>query len=123
MLVRNASDAANLLRPLVAGSQTEMLALAYLDATGRVLKITKRQGGADLVELSLRDVVAEGLELGACALVLAHNHPSGDPKASQADVAVTRRLAEVCEAVGIGVYDHLVFGGTRRISMRAAGLL
>lgn len=123
MLVADARRAADLLGPLLHNRIGEALAVAHLDQQGRVLGVIGRGGVAAAVELPLRDIMAEGVRTGASAMVVAHNHPSGDCAPSDADIAATRRLAELGEALGIHLHDHLIFGRTGCSSMRALGLL
>jgi DNA repair protein RadC len=111
--------------PAFAGLAREELRIAYLDARGRVLHVTATRGAADgrSVDLPLREVIATALTLDAAALLLAHNHPCGDPTPSAADKSVTRRLAEVARPLGLRLIDHLVFAGEGCASFRAMGLL
>jgi DNA repair protein RadC len=68
-------------------------------------------------------VVKRALELGASAIIMVHNHPSGDPTPSSADVAMTREVAAAAEKLGIAVHDHVVIGRTGHASFRSLGLL
>jgi len=68
-------------------------------------------------------VVKRALELNACAIILVHNHPSGDPSPSRADITMTRKIDEAAKAVGIALHDHLVIGRSGHASFRALGLL
>jgi DNA repair protein RadC len=70
-----------------------------------------------------REVVRRALELSAAAVVLAHNHPSGDPQPSAADVEMTAQVVAACRALGIAVHDHVVVGGGRTASLRDLGLM
>ena len=78
-----------------------------------------------LDELSLddREVFRDAIAVGAAALVLAHNHPSGDPEPSEDDVRLTRRFARCGETLGIEVLDHLVLGNGRWVSLRERRIL
>ena len=102
----------------------EVAAFAYLDPEWRVLGMRHRSSGLrDEVAITLRDVVADVLAFDAAAVVMAHNHPSGDASPSPADYAVTRRIARTLSAIGVRLVDHLVFvpGGCH--SFRERGLL
>jgi DNA repair protein RadC len=68
-------------------------------------------------------VVKRALALGAAALILAHNHPSGDPKPSRDDIEMTREIRKAAEALGIAIHDHLVIGRKGHASFRSLGLL
>jgi DNA repair protein RadC len=77
----------------------------------------------DHAPLYPREVARRALELDASAVVLLHNHPSGDPAPSPADVDATRRAADALAAVGVALHDHAVVGRERVLSMRKEGLL
>ena len=77
----------------------------------------------DHVPVYPREVAKRALELNASALILVHNHPSGDPTPSEADVAMTRQVELACHAVGVTLHDHVVVGQGRVASLRALGLL
>jgi len=81
------------------------------------------QGTVDHAPVYPREVVRRALELSASALLLAHNHPSGDPNPSTADVEITRKVVEAARALAITVHDHFVVAGDKVVSLRAAGLM
>lgn len=123
-LIRTAGDAARLLAPLFDGVQGERLAVLHLDGDRRLIALeTHAVAGADEIELPMRAIFAAALGHDAVGLVVAHNHPSGDPRPSKADKAATRRLAETAAALGIALHDHLIFAGGECRSMRQSGLL
>jgi DNA repair protein RadC len=70
-----------------------------------------------------REVVKRALEVNASALILVHNHPSGDPTPSDADIDMTTRVREAAEALGLVLHDHLIIGKSRELSFRAQGYL
>ena len=109
--------------PALAGLPHEELHVALLDGEMRLLKQTMIPGCGNSVDVPLRALMAEALALDARCLVIAHNHPCGDPTPSQADKAVTRRLAEIAGSLEIRLLDHLVFAGERCASFREMGLL
>lgn len=122
--VRTARDAADLLAPTFAGATRERLAILYLSADRVVLGVSETRLGEKLsIELPLRAIIADALRLGAVGLIIAHNHPSGDPMPSAADQAATRKLIRVACDLGIQVHDHLVFAGMECRSFRALDLL
>jgi DNA repair protein RadC len=124
MFVQTPAAAAALLAPYFASSPEEIVAVLHLDGGGRLLATTySARGGADEVELPVRDILAAALRMGAASIVVAHNHPSGDPTPSEADLSATRRLAEAAAAAGIRLTDHLVFGEQDCRSFRELGLL
>jgi DNA repair protein RadC len=79
-------------------------------------------GTVDHAPVYPREVVRRALELSASAVILVHNHPSGDPTPSQADIAMTREVVEAARALRIAVHDHLVVGRDGIASFRALGL-
>jgi DNA repair protein RadC len=95
-----------------------------LDADGRILGISaSADGDAVSIGLPLREIVRDAIMLGARALILAHNHPSGDPTPSRADKAATRRLVDIVGGLDIRLLDHIVFAGEHCRSFRHMGLL
>jgi DNA repair protein RadC len=81
------------------------------------------KGGAGDVELPIRRILSSALRLRARSIVLAHNHPSGDPAPSASDEAATRALATAAAGLDIGLHDHLIFAGGECSSFRSLGLL
>lgn len=81
------------------------------------------EGTVNQTPVYTREVIKRALELGATALVLVHNHPSGDPKPSRDDIAMTREIAEAGRHLGIILHDHVVIGRTGHASFKALGLL
>jgi DNA repair protein RadC len=71
----------------------------------------------------VRRILEDALRLGAHGMVVAHNHPSGDPQPSADDVASTRELSETAARLGIRLHDHLIFAGGEAVSLRSLGLL
>ena len=124
MAVATARAAADLLAPRFAGAKGEKLAVLHLDEDRSVLAIDDFDAaGPDLVALPLREIFRRALTLDARGLVIAHNHPSGDPRPSAVDEQATRRLAATAEALGIRLHDHLIFADEECTSFRALGLL
>lgn len=113
-----------MLAPLFARAREERLYVAHLSADHRLLGFRMRFGAeAERIDFSVRAIVADALALGSAGLILAHNHPSGDPTPSSADLDATRSLMQVTRTLNIAVRDHLVFGGTSVLSFRKRGLL
>lgn len=123
MRIATARDAALLFAPHFAEARGERLMVAHFAGDGRLLALCPAGEGTASVALPLRSIFGEALRLGADALLVAHNHPSGDPSPSPADIAATRRLAATAAGLGIRVHDHLVFAGSRCRSFRALGLI
>ena len=122
--IRTARDAADLFAPLLADAREERLIVAHLGAEGELLRLSEAgRGSEDAVPLPMRRIVREALFVEAAAIILAHNHPSGDPSPSNRDMVTTRRLAEIARALGVGLRDHLIFASRECRSLRAMGLL
>ncbi len=81
------------------------------------------EGSIDEAPLYVRQVIARALHLGSAALILVHNHPSGDPSPSRADIEVTRKTIEAGKPLGILVHDHIIIGSEGHASLRAKGLI
>ena len=96
----------------------------FLDRKNILIKDERQsRGTVDHTPLYPREVLKRALELGASAIILVHNHPSGDPTPSQADIDMTSQVSRVCETVGIKVHDHVIIGKNRHTSFRAHGHL
>jgi len=80
-------------------------------------------GSIDQAPVYIREVIRRALEFGSAAVILVHNHPSGDPSPSRADIEVTRGIAEAGKRLGIAVHDHLIIGTSGHVSLRAQGLI
>ena len=101
----------------------ESLWVAHLDREGRCLHIARHDGESASVDLPLRTIILNVARHGTAAIVLAHNHPSGDPEPSDSDLRATRRLATAAEALDCRVLDHLIFAGSECRSLRRLGYL
>ncbi len=110
-VIRTPSDAAGLLAPRLRDELHETFWVLLLDTKHRVLaEWPVSRGGLDQVNVDPRDIFQPALEHRAAAVLLAHNHPSGDPEPSAADIALTRRLAEAAQLLGIRLLDHIIIG-------------
>lgn len=124
MIIGTPSEAAALLAPFFVPAERELVAVIHLDGDYRMLAIAvEKAGGEDEVELPIRAILVKALRIGAEAIIVAHNHPSGDPDPSSADEAATRALAAAAAAADIRLYDHIIFGGGDCRSFRSLGLL
>ena len=81
------------------------------------------KGTIDRAPVYPREIIKRGLALESTAIILAHNHPSGDPTPSQSDIDMTFTIVETCNAVGISVHDHLVIGREEIASFKMLGLM
>ena len=102
----------------------ERVRILYLD-TRNMLILDDHVGDGSLDEAAIhpREVIRRALDIGAAALILAHNHPSGSPEPSRADIQITHRIAEAGRLLGIAVHDHVIIGRAGHVSLRAKGLI
>ncbi len=108
----------------MAHEPVEQLRLLFLDRKNVLIADEiQQQGTVDHTPLYTREVVKRALDLGASALIIVHNHPSGDATPSQGDIRMTKELREALEKIGIALHDHLVIGRHGHESFRARGLL
>jgi DNA repair protein RadC len=108
----------------MAHEGVEQLRLLFLDRKNALIADeVQQQGTVDHTPLYTREVVKRALELGASALIVVHNHPSGDPTPSQGDIKMTRDVRDALEKIGVTLHDHLVVGRNGHESFRARGLL
>ena len=115
--IRTAADVARFVRDACRGTQRESFFALLLDSRHRVIGFrTISIGGLSQAPVHPREVFAPAIREGAAALVVAHNHPSGDASPSRQDREVTERLREVSRLVGIELLDHVVVGRTRFFS-------
>lgn len=108
----------------MAHRETEQFRVLYLDRKNTLIADEAQGNGTvDHVPVYPREVVKRALELNASALILVHNHPSGDPTPSNADIAMTEQVRAAAEALSITLHDHLIIGKERELSFRAEGYL
>lgn len=108
----------------MAHRDTEQFRILFLDRKNVLIADEEQaRGTVDHVPVYPREVVRRALELNASALILVHNHPSGDPTPSQSDIAMTEQVQAAAHALGIVLHDHLVIGRGREVSFRAQGYL
>lgn len=117
-------DAVALVAPLLAGADREHCLLVGLDVRHRLLEIaTVSIGSVAHTFMGPREIYRDALLIGASAVFLAHNHPSGDATPSADDRRITRRLAQAGAAVGVELLDHLVIGDPDWVSLARTGVL
>jgi len=108
----------------MAREKIEQFRVLFLDSKSRLLADeVQSRGTVDHTTVYPREVVKRALELHATALILVHNHPSGDPTPSQPDVDMTRKVNKAAELLSIALYDHIIIGNGRATSLRANGWL
>lgn len=111
-------------RTAMATLPTEQFRLLFLDRKNALIADEVQQTGTvDHTPLYPREVVKRALTLHASAIIMVHNHPSGDPKPSKADIDMTRMVKDALGAVGITIHDHVVVGRKGHTSFKAMGLL
>lgn len=108
----------------MAHRETEQFRILFLDRKNVLIADEDQaRGTVDHVPVYPREVVKRTLELNASALILVHNHPSGDPTPSHADISMTEQINAACQTMGITLHDHLIIGRSRELSFRSEGLL
>ena len=111
-------------RTAMAFEEREQFRVLFLDKKNQLLADEVQQTGTvDHTPVYPREVIRRALELSATAIILVHNHPSGDPTPSRADVDMTKTIIDVGKPLGIAVHDHLVIGRDGHASFRGLGLL
>ena len=108
----------------MAHRRTEEVRILFLNAKNMLIANEALwQGSVDEASVHVREVIARAIALGATALIIVHNHPSGDPTPSQQDIRLTRDLVEAGRHMKVTVHDHVIIGSGGRTSMRAIGLI
>jgi len=108
----------------MAHRETEQFRVLYLDRKNVLIADeAQAEGTVDHVPVYPREIVKRALEINASALILVHNHPSGDPSPSDEDIAMTRQIDEAAGIMGLTLHDHIIVGKSREVSFRAGGLL
>lgn len=108
----------------MAFNDVEQFRILFLDKKNRLIADEVQQTGTvDHAPVYPREVIKRSLELSATALILVHNHPSGDPTPSSADVQMTRQINDVARPLGITVHDHIVIGKSGHASMKGLKLI
>ncbi|MCP4538255.1 MAG: JAB domain-containing protein [Chloroflexi bacterium] len=122
-VVRSPSDVAQLLMAEMSHLEQEHFRVIYLDTRNRLLGIeTIYIGSLNASHIRVGEVFRDAVKRNCAAIIVAHNHPSGDPTPSPEDVGVTRQLVEAGTLLDIEVLDHLIIGQQRFVSLRERGL-
>jgi DNA repair protein RadC len=109
---------------IMAHRETEQFRVLFLDRKNTLLADEAQgPGTVDHVPVYPRECMKRALELNASALILVHNHPSGDPTPSQDDITMTAQVEQAAQALSITLHDHLIIGKSAELSFRAQGLL
>ena len=102
----------------------ERVRVLYLDTRNRLIEDHHvGDGSIDEAAIHPREVIRKALDIGATALILVHNHPSGSPQPSRADIQITGRIAEAGRLLGVAVHDHVIVGREGHVSLKAKGLI
>ena len=108
----------------MAHRETEQFRVLYLDRKNVLIADEEQaRGTVDHVPVYPREVAKRALELNASALILVHNHPSGDPTPSDSDIIMTRQILTALVALGLVLHDHLIIGKSNELSFRSEGFL
>lgn len=108
----------------MAHEPVEVVRVLYLDKKNRLIQDELQgRGTVDHTPLYPREVVKRALDLGASAMIVVHNHPTGDPTPSQADISTTNQLRDAAATLGIVLHDHLIVARHGHVSFRAKGLI
>lgn len=112
------------LQAVLAREKIEQFRVLYLDNRNKLLAdIPQAKGTVNHTPVYPREVVKRALELHATAIILVHNHPSGDPSPSDDDIVMTREIKTAASALGLVLHDHIIVGNGRWLSFKKAGLL
>lgn len=112
------------LRADMAHHAIERVRVLHLNARNMLIRDElMNEGSIDEAPVYVREVIRRAIDLGSAAIILVHNHPSGDPSPSRADIDITRQVAEAGKRLGIAVHDHIIMGAEGHVSLRAQGLI
>ena len=122
-LVKTPDEVVSLVRGRLKGKKKEHFLALSLDTRNQLIKISEISvGSLDTSIVHPREVFKEAISASAASVIFAHNHPSGDPEASEDDIKLTKRLAEAGEIVGIEVLDHIIICDKNYLSLKREGL-
>ena len=122
-LVKTPKDVVALVGGRLKGKRKEHFLTLLLDTRNQLIKVAEISiGSLDTSIAHPREVFREAISASAASVILAHNHPSGDPEASEDDIRLTKKLAEAGEIIGIDVLDHIIIGDKNHLSLKREGL-
>ncbi len=122
-VVKSPGEVVALVKGRLKGKKREHFLALLLDTRSKLIKISEISvGSLDTSIVHPREVFKEAISASAASVVFVHNHPSGDPIASEDDIGLTKRLAEAGEIVGIDVLDHIIIGGKDYVSLKREGI-
>ena len=121
--VKTPEDVAELVRGRLRGKKKEYFLALLLDTRNRLIRVAEISvGSLDSSIVHPREVFKEAVSASAASVIFVHNHPSGDPEASEDDVKLTRNLVEAGQIMGIDVLDHVIIGDKKHLSLKREGL-
>lgn len=123
-IIANRTQLLDYLRATLSHAQHEQMRVLFLNARHELLADERlAEGTVSEAHVYPREIMRRAFELGACGLILVHNHPSGDPTPSRVDCELTERIASAGEHVDVSVHDHIIVARDGWVSMREEGLL
>ncbi|MHB1000737.1 MAG: RadC family protein [Armatimonadota bacterium] len=123
-VIRSPQDVVDILMPYLRDEPQENFVAVFLNTKNEVLKTrTITVGTLNSSVITPRELFREAISMNSASVIIAHNHPSGDPTPSREDIDVTKRLVQAGQMVGIDVLDHVVIGDSRWISLNERGLM
>lgn len=124
LTISSPEDGARYLRGILQDRAQERLVVVFLDTKNAVIKHkTVFVGSLNASIVHPREIFREAVKLSSASIIVAHNHPSGDPSPSREDINVTKRLAEAGKVMGIELLDHIIIGDSRHTSLKEKGYL
>ncbi len=122
-IVKTPEDVVGLVRGRLSGKKKEYFLALLLDTRNRLIKVSEISvGSLDTSVVHPREVFKEAISASAASVIFVHNHPSGDPEASEDDIKLTERLTQAGEIVGIEVLDHIIVCDKKHLSLKGTGL-
>ena len=122
-LVKTPDDVVSAVRSRLRGKKKEHFLALLLDTRSQLIKVSEISiGSLDTSIVHPREVFKEAISASAASVIFVHNHPSGDPEASEDDIELTKRLTKAGEIVGIDVLDHIIIGDKKYLSLKREGL-
>ena len=122
-LVKTPEDVSSLVQRRLKGKKKEYFLAVLLDTRNQLIRVAEISvGSLDSSIVHPREVFKEAVSASAASVIFVHNHPSGDPEASEDDIKLTKRLAEAGEIMGIDVLDHIIIGDKNYLSLKREGL-
>lgn len=122
--ISNSNDVMRHLRTFFTDRLKEQFVVIFLNGCNKIISTEVMfEGSLTSSAVYPREVIRRVIELGAAALIIAHNHPSGNPNASKEDVSITKKLKEACKTIDVTIHDHLIMAGHSITSLADKGLM